>query len=55
MSPLLEVEALTKHFPVRRGLLGRSSERVRAVDGVSFTVGAGECVGSDVFVGAAVG
>ena len=45
MSPLLEVEALTKHFPVRRGLLGRSSERVRAVDGVSFTLEAGTTLG----------
>ena len=45
MSPLLEVEALTKHFPVRRGLLGRSRERVRAVDGVSFTLEAGTTLG----------
>ncbi len=45
MSPLLEVEALTKHFPVRRGLLGRSSEQVRAVDGVSFTLEAGTTLG----------
>ena len=45
MSPLLEVEALTKHFPVRRGLLGRSREQVRAVDGVSFTLEAGTTLG----------
>ena len=45
MSPLLEVAALTKHFPVRRGLLGRSRERVRAVDGVSFTLEAGTTLG----------
>ena len=45
MSPLLEVEALTKHFPVRRGLLGRSTERVRAVDGVSFVLEAGATLG----------
>ncbi|HEX5530955.1 MAG TPA: oligopeptide/dipeptide ABC transporter ATP-binding protein [Methylomirabilota bacterium] len=38
MSALLEVEALTKHFPVRRGLLGRATGLVRAVDGVSFTI-----------------
>ena len=35
--PLLEVEGLTKHFPVRRGLLGRSTGLVRAVDSISFT------------------
>jgi len=45
VSPLLEVEALTKHFPVRRGLLGRSTERVRAVDGVSFVLEAGATLG----------
>jgi oligopeptide/dipeptide ABC transporter ATP-binding protein len=38
VSALLEVEALTKHFPVRRGLLGRATGLVRAVDGVSFTI-----------------
>ena len=38
MSALLEVEALTKHFPARRGLLGRATGLVRAVDGVSFTI-----------------
>ncbi len=33
---LLEVEGLTKHFPVRRGLLSRAHGLVRAVDSVSF-------------------
>ena len=45
MSALLEVEGLTKHFPVRQGLLGRSSGLVRAVDGVSFTIEAGTTLG----------
>jgi oligopeptide/dipeptide ABC transporter ATP-binding protein len=45
VSPLLEVEALTKHFPVRRGLLGRAAELVRAVDGISFTIDAGATLG----------
>ncbi|HZP36488.1 MAG TPA: oligopeptide/dipeptide ABC transporter ATP-binding protein [Methylomirabilota bacterium] len=45
MSALLEVEALTRHFPVRRGLLGRAHGLVRAVDGVSFTIEAGTTLG----------
>jgi oligopeptide/dipeptide ABC transporter ATP-binding protein len=46
MSPtLLEAQALTKHFPVRRGLLGRSAGAVRAVDSVSFTIEAGKTLG----------
>ena len=45
MSPLLEVEGLTKHFPVRRGVLGRSIGLVRAVDAISFTLEAGATLG----------
>jgi peptide/nickel transport system ATP-binding protein len=41
-TPLLEVRALKKHFPVRKGWLGRASGRVHAVDGVSLQVGRGE-------------
>jgi peptide/nickel transport system ATP-binding protein len=41
---LLKVEGLTKHFPVRGGLLGHK-QYVRAVDGVDFTVKAGETLG----------
>jgi oligopeptide transport system ATP-binding protein len=44
-APLLEVRDLAVHFPVRRGLLGRTAGVVRAVDGVSFTLGAGETLG----------
>jgi peptide/nickel transport system ATP-binding protein len=40
--PLLQVNDLKKHFPVHAGLLGRSSEWVYAVDGVSFDIGRGE-------------
>ena len=43
--PLLQVEGLTKHFVVRRGVLGRSSGAVRAVDGVDFSIAAGETLG----------
>ena len=45
MSPLLEVEGLTKHFPVRRGVLGRSIGLVRAVDAISFTLETGATLG----------
>jgi peptide/nickel transport system ATP-binding protein len=41
-APVLQVEGLKKHFPVLRGLLKRKVADVRAVDGVSFTVNAGE-------------
>jgi oligopeptide/dipeptide ABC transporter ATP-binding protein len=41
-TPVLEVEGLTKHFPIRRGLLSRQVGAVRAVDGVSFHVAPGE-------------
>ena len=45
MSALLEVEGLTKHFPVRRGLLGRATGLVRAGDAVSFTIDVGATLG----------
>ncbi len=41
-APLLEVRNLTKHFPIRSGLLQRVTGAVKAVDGVSFDVRAGE-------------
>jgi oligopeptide/dipeptide ABC transporter ATP-binding protein len=39
---LLEVEELKKHFPVRRGFFRRAIAQVKAVDGVSFALSAGE-------------
>jgi ABC-type glutathione transport system ATPase component len=43
--PLLQVNDLTKHFPLNSGLFGRSAGVVRAVDGVSFDVEEGETLG----------
>ena len=42
---LLEVDHLVKHFPVRKGIFGRISGQVHAVDDVSFSIAAGETLG----------
>jgi oligopeptide transport system ATP-binding protein len=44
-APMLEVSDLTKHFPVRTGLLQRETARVYAVEGVSFSLNAGKTLG----------
>jgi peptide/nickel transport system ATP-binding protein/oligopeptide transport system ATP-binding protein len=44
-APLLEVRNLVKHFPIRKGLLGRQVAKVHAVDGVSLAVRPGETLG----------
>jgi oligopeptide/dipeptide ABC transporter ATP-binding protein len=41
-APVLEVEGLVKHFVVRRSAFGRPLAAVKAVDGVSFALRAGE-------------
>ena len=43
MTAILEVEGLSKEFPVRRGLLLREQGSVKAVDRVSLTLEEGEC------------
>ena len=42
---LLELRDLRTHYPVRSGLLGRRTEWLRAVDGVSLSVRRGETFG----------
>ncbi len=43
MTALLDVQGLTKHFPITR--LGRTVAKVRAVDGISFAVHRGRTLG----------
>ncbi len=44
-APLLKVDNLVKHFPIKGGILGRVVDKVHAVDGVSFELAAGETLG----------
>ena len=43
--PVIAVDDLKKHFPVKKGLLRRTAGHVYAVDGVSFSVDEGETLG----------
>ncbi len=44
-EPVLEVRDLVKHYPVRNGLLRRAVGAVKAVDGVSLSLGRGRTLG----------
>jgi oligopeptide/dipeptide ABC transporter ATP-binding protein len=44
-ASVLDVMALKKHFPVKKGLLRRTVGQVYAVDGVSFSINQGETLG----------
>jgi len=44
-TPLLEVQNLKVYFPIFGGVLRKKTGEVRAVDDVSFAIGAGETVG----------
>ncbi|MFG2643493.1 ABC transporter ATP-binding protein [Streptomyces sp. NPDC048370] len=44
-EPLLKVNGLVKHFPIKKGLLQRQVGAVKAVDGIDFEVYPGETLG----------
>jgi len=44
-EPVLAVSGLRKHYPLRRGFLGRGGGTVRAVEDVSFAIAEGETLG----------
>lgn len=44
-DPILQVEDLSVHFPIKRGFFGRTVGQVQAVDRVSFSMRAGETLG----------
>ncbi|UCF94057.1 MAG: dipeptide ABC transporter ATP-binding protein [Desulfobacterales bacterium] len=45
MEPLLTVDNLQVHFPVKKGIFARTAEYVHAVDGVSLILRQGETLG----------
>ena len=44
-DPIVELDHVTKHFPVKQGVFSRSHGRVHAVESVSLTVNRGETLG----------
>lgn len=44
-TPLLKLNNLCKHYPIRKGILSRITGYVHAVDGVSFSIYEGETLG----------
>ncbi len=44
-TPLLRVEELRVHYPIRAGLLQRTVGQVRAVDGITLSIFSGETLG----------
>ncbi len=45
IGPILRIEGLKKHFPIRKGFFQRISEWVKAVDGVDLSIEPGETLG----------
>lgn len=44
-TPLIQVEGLKKYYPVKGGIIPHTTEHVKAVDGVSFSIMPGETLG----------
>ena len=44
-EPLLLIKDLVKYFPIKKGILSRTVNYVKAVDGVSFAIHKGETLG----------
>ena len=44
-KPLLEIKNLKMHFPIKRGVMGRTVGHIKAVDDVSLTIHEGEVLG----------
>ena len=44
-KPLLEVQGLSTWYPIKKGLLGKTTDYVKAVDNISFKVFPGETLG----------
>lgn len=44
-APLLRVEDLKVHFPIKKGILSRTVGHVHAVDGICFDLNRGETLG----------
>ncbi|WP_145409658.1 ABC transporter ATP-binding protein [Paenibacillus xylanexedens] len=44
-SPLLRLEELRTYYPIRQGVLGRTSGYIKAVDGINLDISAGETLG----------
>ncbi len=42
IDPLMKIDRLKKHYPVRWSFFGRALAHVKAVDGISLTVNMGE-------------
>jgi oligopeptide transport system ATP-binding protein len=45
MTPLVEVKALSKRFPIKSGWFSRAKESVKAVESVDLVIGRGETLG----------